>query len=324
MTFTSLKIYVDRFVAASGRSRLPISTIPTYLSFIMNSPPFPISAEDASVDTTLDLLLDSSSLNLEFKSFWSFYALCKVLTRDRILQALQGSRDIFASADELESYANRIRPVYTEVKDILDSSILFKPSSKPESYLKILAILLLIDKVPSIKQFIDEGISDSDLPLELPKITPRNWNQVHSRKTGVDKGLHEFFRHWRRTELYHFNQYQFEVTVPFFEYQPGNAVHYNLPPRTVLPWLALGDMTDDAGVPRPLSGSLHVGGFGSIRQVRIDPSSHSFHELSSTVSIFNIHFIARSTCFLYHASPQSESHKNRATHGNHGTRTLAW
>ncbi|KAG6353677.1 hypothetical protein INS49_005386 [Diaporthe citri] len=163
------------------------------------------TSSDGTYTDLADLLLVSRSENLDFVSFWSFDTLCKVLTRDRVMQELRSCKNIFKNEDELESYVDRVGPVYGKIEDIPNSVNPCKPSSEPKRCLKVLAILILMEKVRSIKQFIDEGIHDGDLPLEL-------------RRTD------ECFRRWNILQLYSFNRYQFEVNAPFFDYHPGKDV----------------------------------------------------------------------------------------------------
>lgn len=258
------------------------------------------TALEETSDELEDLLWNSSSQAPWGPSFWSFNALCRVLTRDRVLQALQSCRETFKNTDELESYIDRIRPVYGKAEDVPNSMVPCKPSSEPKRCLKLLAVLVLMDRTCSIKQFIDEGINDDDLPLKLPNITDRKRSLGLAKQVEEARKADKCFRRWRSSALEIFDQFQFRVNVPFFDYQQGQVLHYDLPARTVLPWISLetADM-DSAGGVRLISGGEH----GQIRQVRIEPSSHNFHELSSAVSISDIFSIPSSRYFI----PQSSS-----------------
>lgn len=235
-----------------------------------------------------DLLHASAHENVEFILFWSFDTLCTVLTFDRVLQALDSHKRIFTNAGELESYAYRILPVFGKVENVPNSMDHIEPSSESDCYLKILAILILIDKVGSIKQFIDEGVNDGDLPLKLPSIKDRKGKHDLEQQPKGGHRADKLFRHWKISELHAFNQCQFQVNVPFFDYRP-EVNDYDLVPRTVLPFLVMDTaaMKGTGGSqPLPEPESVYGGGYGRVRRVLIEPSSHNFHKLNNTVCIF--------------------------------------
>ncbi|KAI2612267.1 kinase-like protein [Hypoxylon fragiforme] len=109
----------------------------------------------------------------------------------------------------------------------------------------ILAILILINQVESIKLFIDNGIYDGNLPLYEIE------GQPHTSP----------FKKWVSYEL--FRVYQYKILVPFFN-MPPNAVHfYKIEDSSIrLPFIEWHEYRN--------------GGYGSVQKAKIHPAHHNY------------------------------------------------
>ncbi|KAI0438560.1 hypothetical protein F4803DRAFT_534727 [Xylaria telfairii] len=110
-----------------------------------------------------DRLLISASVKHEEsrKDFWPFDTLSRLMTRQRIEACLTQ-----AYREDAAEYANRIGPLYTEDSQISTKG-LFLQLPKNRTYLKIFALLVIVDRERDIKLFLEDEVCDRDLPLQL-------------------------------------------------------------------------------------------------------------------------------------------------------------
>ncbi|KAF9781929.1 hypothetical protein IL306_012697 [Fusarium sp. DS 682] len=117
-----------------------------------------------------DLLLEHRSNNFKGEAFWSFDTLCQILTRDRLQEALS---NLFPKS-EVDTHIDLIAPVHATAQDALNKSPV-QPSSHPKRFMKVFAILVLLQVPERIKDFIESDVSDNDLPLcmDRDELNPR-------------------------------------------------------------------------------------------------------------------------------------------------------
>ncbi|KAK3316874.1 kinase-like domain-containing protein [Apodospora peruviana] len=187
--------------------------------------------------------------------FWSRKILSDIMTRERVAAALHHD------CDGLD-LANKFGGSISALRDFI-----------LESHVQVFALLLLGDRAADIVEFTDRegGVCDKDLPLDI---------QLQTGKPGLFRRDDATKRvkcfdvcQWRTMELEYFYEMQWRVAVPFLALSPenGNAVHYDLPPRAILPWTR--DPQDQSS-----DREEREGGFGSVKRVKIDSSSHGFYE----------------------------------------------
>lgn len=138
-----------------------------------------------------------------------------------------------------------------------------------KSYLKIFAILALINMVPAIEGFVDEGICDADLPLiKASEIGGLFELRVEGRSDSQLKS----FESWTTVGVRNFEEYQWIVLSPIFtKRQPQNVEHYELGPHIVLPFISAKDNDD------PWT-EIHRGGFSRVLKAEIHPAHHEFSD----------------------------------------------
>lgn len=137
------------------------------------------------------------------------------------------------------------------------------------SYLNIYAILILCDKQPSIRAFIEAGITDDDLPfVECDTGKLKGMIKLASWKSPLKEI--ECFKEWQDSVVELFHDSQYKVLVPYFclASDPQHTVKYvEYYERTILPWIE--DMN-----------KKEEGGHGVVRCRRIHPASHGFQSLA--------------------------------------------
>lgn len=144
------------------------------------------------------------------------------------------------------------------------------------SFKKIFAILRLSEKLQSILLFIDEGVSDRDLPLR--KVVPPNThpNLFELARKG-DIGAHHrtlgCFKDWDPLALLRFEEWQWTTLPPFFFKTKRTRVgHFVLPDQIPLPF------TSDSRYDETGGEKLEVdSGFSRVFKVDIHPQQHGFH-----------------------------------------------
>jgi ankyrin repeat protein len=137
--------------------------------------------------------------------FWPLKVLRHVLSRARVLNQLRAYTDL----PYAETYVDYIRPEENELE-----------RSDTPSYLKIFALLLLLDRGNQIGEFVKEKLSDQSLPIHDLQSAPP-----------------EPFTSWEDVEITRFGDWQWEFLTPYFELgQDHQPKHFILDDKTILPW----------------------------------------------------------------------------------------
>jgi hypothetical protein len=126
------------------------------------------------------------------------------------------------------------------------------------SYRKVLAILILWEKENEIEQFILSNVRDVDLPLPMDSYETLKQSRA-------------CFRRWRTFELDGFQDMQDGMTPLYLDFEEdGRTVRQKyLEPTVVLPFLS-----EESSV---------SGGYGTVTKIVIDPRSHNFSNVLTSV-----------------------------------------
>ncbi|UQC87904.1 protein kinase [Colletotrichum lupini] len=136
-------------------------------------------------------------------------------------------------------------------------------------YRQVFAILCLIERVRSIREFLDPvtGVCDSDLPLQKVELGQRNKVDLRKRKD-LDKPL-GCFQGWRHNSLRSFDDWQWTLRVPFLKGIQGSEAQYRkFDDRVILPLTYQSDPNDDGA----------TGGFSEVFKVKLHPRHHDFSQ----------------------------------------------
>ncbi|CAN9323360.1 unnamed protein product [Alternaria alternata] len=127
---------------------------------------------------------------------------------------------------------------------------------------RILGVLVFMEKVEYIEDFIQEDIWDDQLPLE--RSAGDSMGYVVTRNSGK----YNLMERWGRSDIELFCSYQKMFFVPFFDIHENRLCFYELESNIRLPWKTFEYKTN--------------GGSGIIHKVEIHPSHHNFPVSNST------------------------------------------
>jgi serine/threonine protein kinase len=170
--------------------------------------------------------------------------------------------------EELRQY-NLADDLRTIAKDVLR----IKPgtqSNDPTTRRKIFAILVMMRRSGAIVDVIKEKIWDDALPFRIGKSSQQD---VHRKaQDGTTPEPIAFFRKWKIDERETFDNYQWQMTAPYFRlgFRPRKKVHhYDLEPRAVLPFVEETPKDDSLNHSVDFSG-----GTSTVRKLKIHSAHH--------------------------------------------------
>jgi hypothetical protein len=200
------------------------------------------------------LLRTKSLTNVEYKTFWPTKLLTRIVTRSRVSKILVEKLSV-ADQRVVDDYTNAI---LTGGEDDTEAC----------GFLHIFVILVLMEKVEWIGSFIDADLGDNELPL-------RKAYDDEGRALLIGKGSSiRPFESWKSSEMESFYKIQWQVHVPFFDFDlqgPASAKHFTFEDDTILPW--------SEQIP------CSVDDFSRVDRIKVDKDSHAFHANSSFVSL---------------------------------------
>lgn len=133
-------------------------------------------------------------------------------------------------------------------------------SNSNQTFRRILAILVMVKMVSHIEQFIDNSVSDGDMPIRQEPVSSGHLTTRH------DKTIPDFFGDWERNDVELFYIYQRFFFVPFFDIREEQLYAYQFSDEVRLPWQEYEAKTS--------------GGSGVIHRVRIHPKHFRFRNLT--------------------------------------------
>lgn len=205
-------------------------------------------------------------------NFWSLKLLRHILSRHRVQR-------------QLESYQGNAIAYLDHIWPKVDPPT----NSNTRTYIKIFALLILIERGDEIGNFVEDSVSDESLPLGY-----RRQDTVLYRKDSPNVIL-TCFNNWLPFIKDFFATTQWKVVIPYFTLGPDNNVnHYDLEDNTILPWIKQKDPSPPSSSSQ-LSSSKRAsskptqnwggeGGYASVSGVQIDPLSHDFQPVLQSVS----------------------------------------
>jgi hypothetical protein len=195
----------------------------------------------------------------ESKGFLPLDKLNELVVEDSVAEALRECMPEL-SVDSARRLAQAICP--GSVRDPLQPS-----------FCRMFAILVLIEQPQEILIFVNNNITDHDLPL----VKTRNENTGRSelrRKPQPQKSL-ECINKWSSFLVDLFEEYQWTLLSPFFSRSNKGAVRfYPLDDQTILPFI------EDSSRGANLEDDDFQGGHGSVSRVKIHPSHFDFHDIA--------------------------------------------
>lgn len=140
-------------------------------------------------------------------------------------------------------------------------------------YKKIFTILVLCERPQAILRFVQEGVSDLDLPLnkiESPEGSPNIFSLA--RKDSQTKL--QCFRGWTSTAKWRFEEWQWTTLAPFFHHGKRKHIkHFILPAQVPLPF-----NTDSRFGSSDYQRLEFEGGFSNVFKVGLHPEHHDLYK----------------------------------------------
>lgn len=242
-------------MALENQPELRIQDIP----YRSNTFPSEATNED---DLQLDELLRENDVEGEPSLFYPLKTVYRIFTRERVLAQLRS----YQALPNAEYYVDLICAAGTE-------------AGRPPPYIKIFAILALIDKGDAIRDFIDAELTDETLPFyRYDYLNAKRQHYLFLK--GTDTPI-TAFKKWLPHERSAFDTTQRMLLVPYLELGPGNMVQeYNLSDRDVLPWCR-----SKSNGPESPNSSMVEGAYGKVYCVDIHRDCHAFHQVLQTVKL---------------------------------------
>ena len=189
--------------------------------------------------------------------------LCRVVNTESVTRELVKELSKVHSHEQIRSYAKNVcrESVTGEMR---------KGKAKIKSFRKIFALLVLVEAASSILLFLEEDVSDQDLPLTL--VRHQGTDELY-RKSDQHKVPLRCFKHemWSPVKLENFQEYQWWMLAPFFSPdEDGIVKHYILRDEHILPFIASNDKEDQI--------ADKTGGYGKVIMVRIHADHHNFRD----------------------------------------------
>lgn len=141
------------------------------------------------------------------------------------------------------------------------------------SFKKVFAILVLCEKPNAIPRFLEEGVSDGDLPLHKLAALDNSPN-IYNLSRKQEKTKLKCFSGWSYTAVWRFEEWQWTTIAPFFQRASRNDVkHLALQDQAALPFTQDSRFTYDTPTYERLE---FEGGFSNVFKVDIHPDHHGF------------------------------------------------
>lgn len=207
----------------------------------------------------------------EKRGFFAKDQLSEILTETRVRNELAEHFEESLPDDVIADHAKTICQGAAPWNERIESDD--QPSKK--TFIKVFAILILIEKTTSIIKLLKEDVNDSDLPLvKVPRTNDENMFDLRlSRKP--EMVLRSFQKGWNQLNIRNFDEWQW-TTIPV-EFAPpkelGQVEHYQLQEQTILPFVK--DSRDSK--PHFSRRTELEGGFASVFRVAIHSKHHHFH-----------------------------------------------
>lgn len=210
----------------------------------------------------------------ERRGFFAKDQITKILTEERVRNELTRHFEDSLSEDVIAQYAKIIcqgAATQTESPD-------YDGQAETKSFIKVLAILIIIEKTKSIIKLLQDDVNDSDLPLvKIPRPNDEKLFDLRSsRRPNVV--LRCFQRKWNQLNIRNFEEWQW-TTLPVEFLRPtedGEVKHLRLQEQRILPFIK--DSRDNK--PQFSSRTELEGGFASVFQVAIHSQHQNFHKSS--------------------------------------------
>lgn len=249
-------------------------------------PPLPILSKPVRANTQRNALqrriysameeARSDDASLPTQRFLPKDKLCAVVNPNTVFDELMKCLPDTNTNEQIRAYAETI----CEVTPCYKSGRL-----RHKSYRMVFVILVLVERSKHILSFLEEDVSDLDLPL----VPTKEFGSIFGMKRrhpslGDPPGssLDCFdYDEWSPSSMEQFDRYQWFMLAPFFSQgKNGRVNHYPLHDQHILPFVTWTQAEDDS------SGSQ--GGYGKVTIVTLHPAHHKLGHKTSHSTKFAV------------------------------------
>jgi hypothetical protein len=224
----------------------------------------PLTIEEDGLSLQDRFYEEKIKVHSEKRGFFPRARIYNLVTEECVTQEL--TTCLKKTPDEIISLARRICKEIPQPKNDEDTR-----APKIKSFKKIFVILLMIEKMEHILDFLEEDVNDLDLPLVKAYKSGNGSRFDLKRSREIGKTL-KCFRHWSQSKVTNFEEWQWTTIAPFFHGGAGrNVKHFPLQDAVMLPF------TKDSRREKnnPIITEIE-GGYGRVFRVDIHPDHHNF------------------------------------------------
>lgn len=207
----------------------------------------------------------------EKRGFFAKDQLSRILTEARVQDELTRHFEDSLSEEAIAGYAKTICQGAAAQRKSPECD--GEPNEK--TFIKVMAILIIIEKTTSIIKLLEEDVNDSKLPLI--KVSRPNDEHMFDLRASREpnKVLRSFQKRWNQLNIRNFEEWQWP-TLPVEFARPtehGEVQHLQLEEQRILPFIE--DSREQK--PRFSRRTELEGGFASVYKVVIHHQHHDFH-----------------------------------------------
>lgn len=217
-----------------------------------------------------DLFSALISTHQENRVFFASDRLPQILTEERVRKELGKYFEDSLTEEAIAAHARTIcHGIFDE-----NGHQNHNKMSKTRSFIKVFAILIMIEKTQSIIKLLEENVNDSDLPLiKVPRPHEEKLSDLRLKRD-PDHILRCFQKRWNQLNIRNFEELQWAaLPVEFVRPTDDDEVrHYRLEEQRVLPFIK----NSRGHAPHSSRRPELEGGFASVFKVDIHPRHHNF------------------------------------------------
>lgn len=223
-------------------------------------PPMARGGGQVALQTRLLHYLNKIPGHEEKKGFFSGKQIDDLMTEESVAAELQLCFK-YLDATTIAGYSARICGTNSD------------QSEERQSFKKVFAILVLCEKPKAIPKFLEEEVSDQDLPLDKFTSSETSSNIFKLVRNGQSAEL-ECFQGWTDTAVWRFEEWQWTTLAPSFRRSEDRHVEHSVfEDQIALPFIQDSRFPADRS---PYQRLEFDGGFSNVFKVRIHPDHHNF------------------------------------------------
>ncbi|CAN9404024.1 unnamed protein product [Alternaria alternata] len=223
----------------------------------------PVGGQELQI-RILDSLQRTFNMQGRDQEFLPNGALYRLINTETVVQVLIKDLSHSHTSGSIRQLAGRV---------CSESLVIHRGKEKIKTFRKIFALLVIVECTSLISSFLEEDVSDLDLPLSSLKSKARSGLCRIDASGKPSNTLLQCFQppKWSPIKLRNFQEYQWKLLAPFFaQDDDGDVKHYALHDHHIIPFIPPDDAEEED--------MYRTGGFGKVFMVRIHSDHHNFRD----------------------------------------------